>query len=615
MGKIQLLDTTVSARIAAGEVVERPSSIVKELVENSIDAHASAITIAVQDGGVREIRVTDNGDGISPEDMPLAIVKHATSKIYTMDDLEHIYSMGFRGEALSSIAAVSMLTIKSRPKSSEKGTECYVRGGKVEFIKDAGVPEGTFVLVENLFFNTPARLKFLRKQNVETAAITDIVQRLILARPEVSFRYRAGDKAIFHSPGNASLEDAIYSVYGFTWKGHLLRVNFTHNNIKVTGYIGSPNQTVKTTKYGSLYINQRYVKNSVLHNAILQAYGERLLKGAYPFYVLHFDMPAEDVDVNVHPNKLEVHFRDNNEMEYITLTAISEALQTEKYAPVIPLPSNAPLYVDDAQEEVGNTKIDDIKAAAMLNDSEIAEAIDTVFEIAANPNTKASFFRQPPDFEVWKDDLEVLLEKQEKTEKPVQPNVFSEVTACQVLGVAFSSFIIVEANDSIYFIDQHAAHERKLYDQLMAHTKNRVIQQKLLVPAQVPTTAAEQLLIESNMEVIEELGFSLGNFTNTNITITAIPQVLGNIDILATFQDIIASLENEQGDIALRKDKIAKGACKKAIKAGDKMSLPDIEELITTIVSSGAIPHCPHGRPIAIGITKAQLETSFRRRV
>ena len=615
MGKIQLLDATVSARIAAGEVVERPSSIVKELAENAIDANASAITIAVQEGGIREIRVTDNGDGIAPEDMPLAIVKHATSKIYTMDDLEHIYSMGFRGEALSSIAAVSMLTIKSRPKGNEKGTECYVRGGKVEYIKDAGVPEGTSVLVENLFYNTPARLKFLRKQNAETAAITDIVQRLTLAKPEISFRYRAGDKAIFHSPGNASLEDAIYSVYGFTWRGHLLRVNFTYNNIKVTGYIGSPNQTVKTTKYGSIYINGRYVKNAGLHNAILQAYGERLLKGAYPFYVLHFDMPAEDVDVNVHPNKLEVHFRDNNELEYVILTATIEALGQERYAPAIPLTAPERATYISAGEEIADTQISDIKEAAMLNDSEIAQAIDTVFEIAANPNTKASFFRQPPDFEVWKDDLENLLEKEEEIKKTEQPNMFSKITACTVLGVAFSAYIIVEANDDIYFIDQHAAHERKLYDQLITHTKNKVIQQKLLVPVQVPTTAAEQLLLENNIDAIEDLGFALSNFTNTGVTITAVPQVLGNIDISATFQDIIAALENERGNIAVRKDKVAKGACKRAIKAGHKMSLPDIEELVSTIIASGTIPHCPHGRPIAIGITKAQLETSFRRRV
>ncbi len=618
MGKIQLLNEQVSSRIAAGEVVERPASIVKELVENAIDAMATAISVRIVDGGVREIRVADNGDGIAPEDMPLSIVKHATSKIYSLADLEHIHTMGFRGEALSSIAAVSMLTIKSRTRQSETGTELFARGGKIEYIRQAGLPEGTTVTVENLFYNTPARLKFLKRYGTEAAVISDILVRLVLARPDISFRYSIADKTVLHSPGNGNLDDAIYTVYGFSLKDALLELSYQWNDLKISGYVGAPGFKYKTQKQGSIFINGRYIRDALIQKTILQAYGERLLKGDFPFYVLKIEMPPQDFDVNVHPNKLAVHFRDENELSYAVMNAIGEALHRNTVSPVL-----------EVGEGVGNVpptpprpEEDAVGPLQKMDADELNEAVDDVLRRAAQTSPHVYFMREPTPFETVEKEIkqeeiarQMAFSSPDEKEKQAPAKLLTQVSDYRVIGVAFFGYIIVETGEALYFIDQHAAHERKIYDALIRNAAINRVSQRLLVPVKMSVSAGETLLIRENMDIMKEMGFMVANLSDFSCDVLAVPQILGEVDVRTVFQDIVAALE--RGDVSpkLRRDKIAKGACKRAVKAGNKMSDADIRELVHTIITSGSIPHCPHGRPVAISVTRKQLEIGFRRRV
>lgn len=667
MGKIQLLTETVASRIAAGEVVERPASIVKELLENAIDAHATAIAVSIAEGGVREIRVSDNGEGIVAEDMPLTIVKHATSKIFTLEDLEHINSMGFRGEALASIAAVSMLTIKSRPAGSAYGNELYARGGKVEYIRKAGLADGTTVIVENLFYNMPARLKFLKKPGAETALISDMIARLILANPQISFRYTASDKVIYHSPGNGSLVDAIYSVYGFEMKQALIPVDFRFNQIYLQGFIGTPSNVFKTQKHGTLLVNGRYIKNMFVQRTIQRAYGERLLKNNYPFYVLNLMLPTEDVDVNVHPNKLAVHFRDENELEYVLVNAVEQALYTAQKPPVLSLQNTQPekgkinkVFSIAAMEEstVKLQNLDKEKSALSelkpkqeeQQSKKLAEPLfsNKIKEVALKPTTISPEDSQQID-EILRIASEVDLKKQplsmheapaylqkdtlkefdmafahiQKKEEEIRRikgqkqtlDMFTDRVDFKIVGVAFNTYIIIECQNTLYLIDQHAAHERKIYDGLMQNILKRPISQQLLSPMRIEITASERFLLMENLEIISAMGFSFQKIEETFCEITAYPQILGDANIRQTLQDMIGNLEMGDTSIQVRKDKIAKGACKRAIKAGMQMAEADIRALVEEILQSETIPHCPHGRPLAIALTKIQLEDGFKRRV
>ena len=663
MGKIQLLNETVASRIAAGEVVERPASIVKELLENAIDAHATAISVSITEGGVREIRVSDNGEGIAAEDMPLTIVKHATSKIFTLEDLEHINSMGFRGEALASIAAVSMLTIKSRQADSTYGSELYARGGKVEYIRKAGLADGTTVIVENLFYNTPARLKFLKKPGAEASLISDIIARLILANPQISFRYTVSNKVIYHSPGNGKLIDAIYSVYGFEMKQALIPVDFRFNQIYLQGFIGEPSNTFKTQKYGTLLVNNRYVKNIFVQRAIQRAYGERLLKNSYPFYVLNLVMPTEDVDVNVHPNKLAVHFRDENELEYVLVNAVEQALRTAQKPPILSLEKEeakkkderkdkdieeSPFTVEQGDKSIRSfgdiprpqhehnninshigmeqQRVHNSSAKPMISSKE-NQQIDEILRIASEVDLKKQplSLHEAPVY-VSDDTLKEFdmtfarikkkeEELQKKEEKKQALDMFADRVDFKIIGVAFNTYIIIECGNTLYLIDQHAAHERKIYDGLMHNIAERPISQYLLSPIRVEITAAERFLLLDNLEIISAMGFSFERIEETFCEIIAYPQILGDTDIRQTLQDMIGNLEMGDTSIQVRKDKIAKGACKRAIKAGMQMSESDIRDLVETILQSNTIPHCPHGRPLAIALTKIQLEDGFKRRV
>lgn len=643
MGKIRILDEAVSARIAAGEIIERPASVVKELLENALDANASSVTISITEGGISGIRVTDNGNGIESDDMPLAVLKHSTSKIRTLDDLNSLITMGFRGEALASISAVSMLTIKSRTKNSDFGTELYAKGGKVESVKESGLPEGTTVLVENLFYNTPARLKFLKKPSAEASAVTDLVTRIALARPNVSIRYISNDKTIFHTPGNGRTLDVISCVYGFGMRENLIMADHTQDGMAIYGYISKPGYCFKTSKYGNIFINNRYIKSELISKAVNRAYGERMLKGDHPFYILYMEIAPDRLDVNVHPNKLQVHFSDEAAVESAVLASIGSAFTKAYRFKKLTWPGAN--IIEDLEETTGFT----FDLDPQMSDENI-EMLNMILSEDETEGRIPSALEEPADYELdeldWdpacflppqlegrtfppvippstyrygeEDDKEEVEEEQAEEEKEGEQAFFQgfgDMLEIKILGAAFSSYIIAEQGESLYFIDQHAAHERKIYDHLMESVQKRVISQRLLFGAELPIDHEEANILEENMDVLNSMGFEFESVDERKCVVIALPQILGDIRARALLQDILQGLGEltVQKDIALRRDLIAKAACKAAVKAGQLISNEDIGDLIHTVLDRGVIPHCPHGRPIVTVMTKTDLEVAFRR--
>lgn len=630
MSKIRQLSEIVSGRIAAGEVVERPASIVKELVENCVDASATSISISIDDGGVKRIRVADNGLGIEAEDMPLTVVKHATSKIFTLTDLNSIQSMGFRGEALSSISAVSMTTIKSRRQGAEAGAELFSKGGKVEYIREAGLPEGTSVTVENLFFNTPARLKFLKKTSAEAAQISDTVARLILAYPNVSIKYANNGEIVYHSPGSGSLADAVASVYGPSMTPHLLPVDFAFNGIHVTGLVGSPNLTYRSSKYSSVYVNSRYIKSPLIHNAVMRSFGERLLKGNYPFYALHLDMDVSEVDVNVHPNKLTVHFSDDGAIEYIISSAISEAIAKGSSTPALTLQEpDAPPKEErpETEEERGNGE---------PLPEDIGRQIDRIMAIAEK-RARPAILRQEsspyseqapialqtvPAPSVQNQEqaaLEHILYEEKPAPEPTEEQIplVQKAVNYKIIGSVFDVYVLMETGDALYFIDQHAAHERLIYDKLLDTENSRVISQTLLIPFDVTVSHEEKLLLDQYMDAVQSIGLVLERRQGMAYRLRAVPQILGHVEPGHLLEDVLEALANagQVKNSQLLRERLAKGACKRAVKGGQALSKEEMERLVRMLQDSDTIPNCPHGRPIAIALTQRDVEKAFKRRV
>jgi len=617
MGRIHILDETISGRIAAGEVVERPASIVKELVENSIDAGAKSIAVAIVDGGIKSIRVSDNGSGIAPEDMPLTVIKHATSKIRSLSDLDRIYTMGFRGEALSSISAVSMMKIRSKTRSAELGTELIAKGGKIESIREAGLPDGTVVLVENLFYNTPARLKFLKKPGAEAAAVSVVMADQIIAHPEISFQYTANGQPVYHSPGSGSLMDAIISVDGIGIRANLAEIDIKLNEISVKGYLSMPSVSFKRNN-GRIYVNSRAIRSSVVSNAVLNAYGQRLLKGSFPYYVLNITMPVQDVDVNVHPNKMQVHFRDDNAVAYVVSAGVDDALSKSLYTPVVALeeipaePAKAvPAPVKTARKA---------EAAAEAPGAALEEPAEPIEASVVAVSEEMSRSMQADTQEIFQFHQFSDLSEPKKQEEPPQifeqPKIFTELVHYHVLGAVFNTYILVEAEDTLYLVDQHAAHERLIYDQLRSFALEEVPVQKFLISDVVHFSHEEARIIEENIGLFRKMGFELESFGSLSYKIDAVPQVISGVKPAVLIRDIIDEITgNRVMGSTILADKIAKAACKRAVKAGQKLPEDVLAQIVNEFVVSGTIPNCPHGRPIAIALTKKQLEKSFGRRL
>lgn len=639
MANINILDKTIFNRIAAGEVVEKPASVVKELVENSIDAKATNISIEVEMGGIKKIRVTDNGIGMDKDNLPKAFLPHATSKISTLDDLDKIGTLGFRGEALSSIASVAKVSALSKVKGSEEGTKITLSGGEVENVTYVGCTDGTQITVEDLFYCIPARAKFLRKPKTEESEITNLVSRLILANPNIVFKYVADGKTIYHSTGNG-LEEAIYTIYGANTVENILPVNYTYQNlIEVSGYIGKPSFVKANRTYQTVLINGRYIINKTISTAIYSAYEPYLMKNAFPFFVLHVKLPLDKVDVNVHPNKLDVKFENNNLIYGAFYNPISEELQklsskireyktdeivtNENSVNLENLQKISPLEGHQFEEKQNN--IETVNVATIDDNSEFVREVELLNDTdrTLQQNLHAFLADDSTNFKVENSEFNTNLMAKLASENHVfsQSSIFNEdekvdLTKTKIIGTCFNTYIIVENNKSLYFIDQHAGHERLLYDKFRESFLNKSLAvQNLLVPYVFETNHLEMQFINDNINVFYELGFEIEPFGINSFKVSTVPVMLKDISLGEFFSTVLKDLDNivsyNKADIL--KEYLEKKACRSAVKANDILSTNEIEILLKMLNNENQILLCPHGRPVIIEITEKEIEKWFKR--
>ncbi len=622
MATINLLSSKIYNRIAAGEVVERPSSVVKELVENSIDAGANKITIEIQNGGISSITVTDNGQGIAKSELKKALLPHATSKISTLSDLDNISSLGFRGEALASIASVSKITIQSKPQDQDFGAQIYAEGGLIQDICDAPSIDGTVICVKNLFYNTPVRAKFLKTERSEEGEITSIVVKFILGNPNLSIKYVADGKIILQSYGDG-LESAMVKVYGSTIISDCFYIDTEKNGIKIKGYIGKHYFTKANRSYQTVFINGRYVSNQTVSSAIGNAYGAYLMKRQYPFYVVTLELPTETVDVNVHPNKTDVRFL-NNQIIYGTLYSVvskvldgsSEALNIVTKENVNPENASSKnilkceFNIDKINEEYVSHNIANFDKTFKVEDSARSLKISSI-ENQYDSHESVDIFAENKAY------IEKL--ERERTEK--EKNSTTEQTSIKInaslkkIGQALNTFIILEDGVDLYFIDQHAAHERILFDRLnLAIKDNDMPTQPLLVPYILNVNANEFDFLYNKLSVLKEMGLDIDEFGNNSFKISALPTMLSELNFKKFFDSILSDIDGLKSisvtDILL--DKIAQKACKAAIKSGDCLSDSEIDALLKLLKGDLGLK-CPHGRPIAVKITRTEIDKWFKR--
>lgn len=566
---IKKLDEAVIAKIAAGEVIERPLSVVKELVENSIDAGATAITVDLREGGRSLIRVTDNGCGMHPEDAVLAMERHATSKINNAEDLFHIHTLGFRGEALASIAAVSEMVLTTRTAEDQEACRLKVSAGVILSKDAAANPQGTTIEVQNLFFNTPARKKYMRSIPQELHVITELIERLALVYPKIMFRLKHQDTLVLQTPGSGNPMDSNIAVYGKDAAKEFLEVKGDSNGIIVSGFLAKPTLTKADKDHISIYINKRYVKNNIITNAVLDAYHTLLSIQRYPVAILHVEMPSEQVDVNAHPTKREVRLSHEHLVYEAVFDAVKKTLDAHLLIPKATLSEKETLFPFRVEE----------------------------------PKQRYSI---PQGKQVLLEDISPTTEGTEK------------IPAFHVLGQLNKTYIIAQDKEGMMIIDQHVAHERVLYEQFMELYFRKAIQtQHLLEPAVLELTAAERVLAETNSGLLKELGFELEPFGQDSYMVRTLPLIMGRqLHVEAVF-DILGELGQNgksTSQDALKESILTRMSCRAAVKAGDELSLAQIVKLIEGLHTAKRPFTCPHGRPILISLPFDEIEKRFKRK-
>ncbi|MDL2318391.1 DNA mismatch repair endonuclease MutL [Eubacteriales bacterium OttesenSCG-928-A19] len=620
---IRQLDPQVVGQIAAGEVVERPAFAIKELIENSIDAGATAVTVEIRDGGLTYFRVVDNGCGIVPEDIRMAFARHATSKLRTAEELAAIHTLGFRGEALASIAAVARLEMTTRAVGGEAGVKAVVHGGVIESIQAAASPEGTSITVRDLFYNTPARQKFLKKPATEAGLVSDLVMRLILARPDIAFRLMSAERQIYHSTGNGDLRDALFSVLGTAAIKSLVEVKGSAMGCAVHGYVGVGEAARSGRQMQTFILNGRYVKNTFLSQALEEGCRERVMIGKHPVCALHLTMPFESVDVNVHPNKLEVRFQDERALMAGLSGVIRASFEVEPLAAAPLLTLEKPLVAvceeaSSAADERPETKPESVgdrlsidalaslglsfeRPAVRLRDSGVAPPPRP----AGGPMPAADDGKPPPQAFV----------PPSPPEQVAMPFASRKKPPLRVIGVAWFEYVFAELDDMLYIIDQHAAHERILYEKYTRALEQDTLSQQLLVPQVIQLTHREHTALMESLEDLRAAGFDVEDFGDRSIQVRAVPMVLG----VPQMKDFFGELADRLGEYRAlptqekRRDVLVKLACRKAVKAGDPLPLESVEAFIEEMRSTGAPPTCPHGRPLVVAINRAELDKRFRR--
>ena len=599
MAKINLLSPMIFNRIAAGEVVEKPCSVVKELVENSIDSGASDISVCIERGGLGKIEVTDNGSGIEFDELKNALLAHATSKISKLEDLDNIGTLGFRGEALSSIASVSEIEIISKTPDCEFGGKIKCLFGHMEELTQIASIDGTRISVKNLFHNVPARLKFVRKDKTEENDITNFMARLILANPHISFSYTADGKQIYKHKAS-DLKTAICDIYGEEIGKDLIEVNQTRGNMTLHGYISRPEIAKANRTYQTLIINGRYVINYMISSAISNVYEDYLMKGKFPLYVLCLDLPVDEVDVNVHPNKLEVKFENSGAIFSLFSDACFHALHETNFTttPVSPV------------EEVAT-------------DNYIKFSAPTVERVTLGVNEGVSFQNEEkPDENITfnsKTSLlsEIILKQVQGEDKSLykQDELFRVEEPTRILCTLFDTYILLQKGDDIFLVDQHAAHERLNYDKLKQRLETMTnISQSLVLPVIINVNNQEDNFLQENQKVFEQIGFKIEEYGKCCYRVFEIPFVLAGKDINEYFQDVFKNLNtfvNKPLDFI--KDDLCQKACKSSVKAGNKLSNEEIKILIDSLATNKSTLLCPHGRPIIVKLTRTDIEKWFKR--
>lgn len=601
MPKINVLSKQIAELIAAGEVVERPASVIKELVENSIDAGATVITVEIKQGGISYIRITDNGSGIEKDDVPVAFLRHATSKIKVDNDLNSISTLGFRGEALAAISSVSKVEIITKPKNQEIGTHYAISGGIETDFSEAGCPDGTTIIIKDLFYNTPARMKFLKKDVSEANACATVIDRMALSHPEISFKFIRDGKPVLNTTGDGKVKSAVYSVLGREFSNSLIEVNGEVSGIGVSGLICKP-VACKATRNGQFtFLNGRLVRSGTVVAAMEQAYKNSAMVGKFPCFVIYLTVPYDTVDVNVHPAKTEVRFSDEKRIFDSVYVTVKNALQQGDTRPEVKV--SKPTFnqfermtSEQFKQTVINTP-EPVKLSTNLTVSTPAkpEFIDK-FSFVGENRQKTEPIKVEKIESIPKTDIE-------KTEEKVE---------VKIIGEAFGTYIVAEMGDSVFMIDKHAAHERILFNQLKSTRKIEI--QSLLTPATVMLQKDEYNAIINNTELLLESGFEIDDFGSSTIAVRAVPSTLVSEDISLLLSEIAGSLMNAGNIETAREENLFHSvACKAAIKAGTKISVYEMQNLAEKVLNSKDIMYCPHGRPVAFEIKKRELEKMFGR--
>ena len=662
MPQIQVLDQITIDKIAAGEVIERPASIVKELVENSIDAKAASVTVEIQDGGISLIRVTDNGSGIEREDIRNAFLRHSTSKIRKVEDLAHIASLGFRGEALSSISAVTRTELITKTKEDTFGTRYVIEGGVEQSLEDAGAPDGTTFLVRQLFYNVPARRKFLKTPMTEAGNVQDLLMRLALSHPEVAFTFINNGQTKMRTSGNGKLKDVIYSIYGREAAANLIELDYSMDGLVMKGYLGKPVITRGNRNFENYFVNGRYVKNAMLSKAIEDAYKDFLMQHKFPFVVIHFQVDGEKIDVNVHPTKMEMRFQRQQDVYNIVYEGVHRTLlepelipqveapapkvisQPKSESPFLLKPKTAPRPMEKKPEEKEephdeayfmkkmkervlsyhqrNSSAEVAKKEQIFRPQAQAERIKDALarakEVEKQPQKQAEeqpeLIRETPVYET----------KPVTEEKAEQLNLFEEhllkrekKAEYKLIGQVFETYWLVEFENSLYIIDQHAAHERVLYERTLKEMKNREFTAQYLSPPIILSLSMQEAqVLNENMDRFTRIGFEIEPFGGEEYAVRAIPDNLFGIakkELLLEMLDDLADGISTSMTPELIDEKVASMSCKAAVKGNNRLSAQEADALIGELLLLENPYHCPHGRPTIIAMTQRELEKKFKR--
>lgn len=642
---INILDKDTIDKIAAGEVVERPASIVKELLENSIDAGSSLVTVEIKNGGIDLIRITDNGCGIPSREVKKAFLRHATSKIVSDKDLISIKSLGFRGEALSSIAAVSRCEMITKTRDELTGVRYYIEGGREVEYEEIGAPDGTSIIIRDIFYNTPARRKFLKTASTEGAHISELVEKLAMANTEIAFKFISNGQIKLQTNGSGNLKDIVYQLYGKEISKALCNVDYEKNGIKIRGVVARPEVTRSSRSLENIFVNGRYIKDNIISKAVEDGFGDRLMQHQYPFCALNFDL--DGVDVNVHPRKMEVRFSDRNFVYDNTKEAVEEIFITQSAVREVPVgkaSNEKKIFVNTPEpfenkrrdmsempEKVSQDKYEDITKDTLHStgsDDEIKWTLPK--ENMYNPKDDMSFIKDENTKRVYSD-INDLSNKSIKEVnvgniddanpsgiKPSQLSFFESESKkyMKVIGQVFDTYWIVQLENEMYIIDQHAAHEKVMYERLLKESKaNKLSSQMINPPIIVTLTDLEQNVLKEHMDEFRGIGFDIEEFGGKEYKINAIPNIFPSIPKAELFNEMLSDSTNydviSPSELILAK--VASMSCKAAIKGNMRISLLEANELFDELLSLDNPYNCPHGRPTVIKMTKQEIEKKFKR--